>query len=229
VQRRLLGFVGSLLLISSTAFAQGAAPEAAPPAEATPAESGAAPAEDVALQTAVNAETAPPPAADVEPGSIKDRSEHTRPYGATAMLYLPWYYGIGIGVNARFEIPIVPDGFISAINDQISLEPSIALGYRSRSYGWAPDRLTFLDITPALYAMWSFHITPKFRPYGALGLGYDIGIWLNEDDFAGGNDVTAGYFYWDLAAGLFYEFNEHAAFRCELGAQGPKAGFSVFF
>lgn len=162
-------------------------------------------------------------------GSIKDRSVHdSRPLGVSGMLYLPWYFGIGIGFNARVEIPVVKDGFIPQINDQFSIEPSFSVAYRTRSYGWATDRLTFLDFTPAVYAMWSFHITPKFRPYAALGLGYDIGIWLNDDDYPG-SDVTASFFYWDSAVGLFYNFTPSVAFRGELGAQGPKAGLSVFF
>ncbi len=162
-------------------------------------------------------------------GAIRDTGEHTRPLALSAMAYLPWYYGFGIGVNARLEIPIVPDGFISAINDQVSLEPSLGLGYRSYGLGAYSDNLTFFDITPALYGMWSFHITPKFRPYGAIGLGYDIAIWLNEDDLVGAGNARTSYFYWDLAAGLFYNFSEHLAFRGELGSQGPKAGLSLLF
>ena len=175
----------------------------------------------------VSAQDAAPQSGSSRPGAIRDTSAHTRPMGISGMLYLPWYYGIGIGLNARFEIPVVHDGFIPAINDQFSIEPSLSLGYRSRKYGWADDRLTFFDITPAVYGTWSFHITPKFRPYAALGLGYDIGIWLNDSDYA--RDVTAGFFYWDTAVGLFYSFSPHVAFRGELGAQGPKAGLSVLF
>jgi hypothetical protein len=159
-------------------------------------------------------------------GSIKDRGRHTRPMSLSGMLYAPWYYGVGIGFNARFEIPIVHDGFIPSINDQVSIEPSLSLGYRTRAYDWENDRLRFFDIIPAVYGMWSFHITPKFRPYGAIGLGYDAGVWLDDKN---GHHEPGGFFYWDTAVGLFYNFAEHAAFRCEIGSQGPKAGLSVIF
>ncbi len=43
--------------------------------------------------------------------------------------------------------------------------------------------------------MWSFHITPEFRPYVALGLGYNIAIWLNEDDLVGTGNARKSYFY----------------------------------
>jgi hypothetical protein len=165
-----------------------------------------------------------------DPGGITDRSTHdSRPMGISAMIYAPWYYGFGIGVTGRFEIPIVNDGFIPQINDQISIEPSLALGYRARNYGWAGERLRFFDIVPAVYGMWSFHITSKFRPYAAIGLGYDIGIWLDDEDDYPGRDVTAHFFYWDTAVGLFYKFSESGAFRAEIGNQGPKVGLSVLF
>jgi hypothetical protein len=165
-----------------------------------------------------------------DPGGITDRSVHeSRPMSISAMLYLPWYYGFGIGVNGRFEIPIVKDGFIPQINDQVSIEPSLALGYRARHYGWSDERLRYFDIVPAGYFMWSFHITSKFRPYAAIGLGYDIAIALYDDDDYPGRDIRGHFFYVDGAVGLFYKFSEHGAFRCEAGAQGPKAGLSVLF
>ena len=157
-------------------------------------------------------------------GAIRDTSRHTRPQGISAMLYVPWLYGPGIGINARYEIPVVPDGFIPAINDQFSIEPSLGLGYRS---DWGTD-WDFFNITPAAYATWSFHITPKFRPYVAVGLGVDIGIWLNDDDFPGA-DPNSAWFFIDTAAGLFYNFSPSLAFRGEIGSGGPKAGLSFFF
>jgi opacity protein-like surface antigen len=162
-------------------------------------------------------------------GGIKDRGVHHRPMGVSVMAYVPWYYGIGIGFNARFEIPIVHDGFISSINDQVSIEPSFSMAYRTRDYGSGySDRLSFLDLTPAVYGIWSFHITPNFRPYGGIGIGYAISNWLEEDDYPG-SDIDNGYFYWEGVAGLFYDFSDYVSFRCELGIQGPKAGLSIFF
>ena len=146
------------------------------------------------------------------------------------MAYIPWLYGLGIGLNARVEIPIVKDGFIPSINDQFSLEPSFSIDYRRQKLLLIDESARYLDITPAAYATWSFHITPKFRPYGALGLGYNIGMWLNEEDFGVDDDaVDRSYFYWDVAAGFFYNFSEHVGIRCELGARGPKFGLSGSF
>lgn len=166
-------------------------------------------------------------------GAIRDTSQHQRPMDLSLMAYVPWWWGVGIGVNARFEIPVVPDGFIPSINDQFSIEPSLSFGYR-RPYGTFiyDNEPHYVDIAPAVYATWSFHITPKFRPYAAIGLGYNIGIWTNKPDDLPGyswRSVDKNYFYFDTAVGLFYNFNKSVAFRGELGAQGPKAGVSIFF
>ena len=162
MQRRFFGLVGSLLLVSSAAAAQGAQPApSTAPAEPSAEEGGLSP--EAQTQAAVAAETTPPPANEHDgDGSIKDRSQHKRPYGLSGMAYMPWYFGIGIGVVARFEIPIVHDGFISSINDQISLEPSFAIAFRSQSD--LVDRAHFLDFTPALYATWSFTSRPSSAP-----------------------------------------------------------------
>ncbi len=163
-----------------------------------------------------------------QPGGIRDRSPQHRDQDLSVMLYIPWWYGIGVGVMARYEIPIVPDGFIPAINDQFSLEPSLGISF-TRDYGrysYLGDdyRRRAINIAPAIYGTWSFHITPKFRPYVTLGLGANIGI-----DTGDGPDWSPSYFYFDIAPGLFYRFSDAAAFRAELGAQGTKVGFSFFF
>ena len=165
-------------------------------------------------------------AAQDSEGGIKDRSEHTRPMGVSAMLYLPWLDGIGVGVVGRFEIPVVHDGFIPAINDQFSIEPSLSFNYRN--YGFGLYDLSVYDITPAAYAMWSFHITPKFRPYAAIGLGYNIAIVSSDIDGVDGDDVDASFFYWDTAVGMFYNFSDAFALRAEIGAGGGKVGVSLF-
>ncbi len=164
------------------------------------------------------------------PGGIRDLSPQERPQDLSLMLFAPWWHGIGIGAIARYEIPIVPNGFIPQINDQFSLEPSLAFsytrGYARYYYGVGSidrDYGKSINIAPALYANWSFHVTSKFRPYVAIGLGYSIGIEVGDVDW------SPSYFYFDSAVGLFYNFSSTVAFRAELGALGPKAGLSIYF
>ncbi len=162
-------------------------------------------------------------------GGIRDLSPQERPQNLSVMMFVPWWYGIGIGAMARYEIPVVPDGFIPQINDHFSIEPSLAFsytrdyGYYYRALGSEGLRRKALNIAPAVYATWSFHITQKFRPYAAIGLGYSIGVDVGDVHW------SPSYFYFDSAVGLFYDFSSAVAFRGEIGAQGPKAGLSVYF
>jgi hypothetical protein len=159
-----------------------------------------------------------------ESGSITDTSTHIRPQDLSLMLTVPYYNGIGIGIVGRFEIPVVPDGFIPALNDEFSIEPGLGLGYRS--YGYVGANYDVFDIVPQVYAMWSFWFSPKFRAYGAIGLGYDIGIFTGT----GITGTTASFFYWDIpAVGIYYYFQPNLALRAELGVQGLKGGLSFSF
>jgi hypothetical protein len=153
------------------------------------------------------------------PDSITDTSIHTRQSDLSVMLWLPWYYGFGVGGVVRYEIPILPDGFIPTINDEFSLEPSFGVAYS----GYAS--VNFLDLNPALYGIWSFNFSKEFRAYFGLGLGANIGVYTGS--ITTGLNVT--YFFWDICAGVFYKLSDSIALRGELGSQGLKAGVAFFF
>ena len=147
------------------------------------------------------------------------------------MFYVPWWYGIGAGAMVRYEIPIVPDGFIPAINDQFSLEPALGFAWQRNYDDYC--RYAGVDcgamgergiITPAVYGVWSFHITSRFRPYAALGLGVDIGI-DSDDDWHYKNQSN---FFFDSAVGLFYRFAAPVGLRAEIGSGGPKVGLAFY-
>jgi len=157
------------------------------------------------------------------PGSITDTRVHTRDSDLSVLLWLPWYYGFGIGGQVRFEIPILPDGFIPAINDEFALEPSFGIDYYN--YGGFANSIGTLNFAPALYGIWRFHFSEEFSAYGGLGLGVNIGTY--SGDYGGLYNPI--YFYWDLVAGLNYMFTKGMAFRAELGSQGLKAGLSFYF
>lgn len=191
---------------------------------------GSAGAQDSSYVSPAGPYRPPPQAANAHAGSgdIRDAGPHVRQHGFSLLAFIPWYSGIGIGVMGRYEIPVAPNGFIPAINDQFSLEPSLGLSYTRdyAGYGAYGDFHTnSVNIAPALYAEWSFHISPKFRPYAAIGLGWSIGI--STKDYYG-YDPSPSYFYIDTAAGLFYKLSEHFALRGELGLLGPKAGMTFF-
>jgi hypothetical protein len=138
------------------------------------------------------------------------------------LLWLPYYYGFGVGVQVRYEIPIVPNGFIPPINDSFSLEPSFGIAWTN--YDYAAAGYGIVNFTPALYGLWRFHFSKEFSAYGGLGLGVNIGVVTEP---YGGFQPT--YFYWDPCIGVNYKWVSSVAFRADLGAQGLKVGFSFYF
>lgn len=158
-----------------------------------------------------------------EPNSITDRAARHHDQSVSVMAYVPWYHGFGFGVVGRYEIPVVPDGFIPALNDSFSIEPSLGLAYLS----WGPTGYSYnvFEITPAAYGIWRFYFTDKFDAYGGLGLGFAIG------NVSGNNAGTfnASYFYWDPVVGLHFKISRNVALRAESGAQGLKGGVTFIF
>ena len=156
------------------------------------------------------------------PGSITDTRVHVREPDLSVLLWLPYYYGYGFGVQVRFEIPVLPDGFIPSVNDEFTLEPSF--GIAGTNYGYGGTHYGIVNLTPALYALWRFHFSRDFDAYGGLGLGINFGV-LNES--YGGFSPT--YFYWDPCVGVSYRFAPTIAVRGQLGAQGLLGGLSFYF
>ena len=113
----------------------------------------------------------------------------------SVLAWLPWYYGFGVGGELRYEIFVLPTGFIPTINDAFSIEPSIGLAYTA--YGVPHYTWSVTDIAPALYGIWSFYFSTPFRLYLGLGLGYNIGIATAPRGYDG--TIADSYFYWDPA------------------------------
>jgi hypothetical protein len=156
------------------------------------------------------------------PGSITDTRVHVRDPDLTVLLWLPYYYGVGFGIQVRYEFRVLPDGFIPSINDEFTLEPSF--GVAGTSYGYYATNYGIVNLTPALYGLWRFHFLREFDAYVGLGLGVNIGIPTRA---YGG--FTPTYFYWDPCIGVTYRFAPSIAVRGQLGAQGLMGGLSFFF
>jgi hypothetical protein len=166
----------------------------------------------------------PQPAADSgAPGTIKDRGTHDRPIQLSAQLYIPWFWGIGIGVKLAGEIPVVKDGFISSINDSFSIEPAFYFAYSNYYGGFGTYDVNLLQYTIAAAGMWNFHLKPNLTVYAALSLGVVIRDWTN--DYVGFNDGKAAAFV-ELAPGIKWKFADKIALRAELGWYGPRAGIA---
>ena len=106
------------------------------------------------------------------------------------------------------------------------IEPSFGFSYTSLGYGVLDDDVNYINFTPAVYGTWSFHFSHEFRAYGAVGLGWNIGTVTGDYDF----DVDAdNRFYWDVAAGVFYDVASALSLRGEVGYGGLKAGIALLF
>jgi len=157
--------------------------------------------------------------------SITDTTAHQRPTDLSLLLHLPFYgFGFGIGTQARFEIPVLHEGFIPSLNDSISVEPSFGIAYNSS--GFDAFDYNIITFSPAAYGLWSFWFSEKFRAYGGLGIGAAIGV-VSGDNF-GPSDSFSGL-YLDPVVGLFYNVAPGFALRAEMGAEGAKGGISFMF
>jgi hypothetical protein len=155
------------------------------------------------------------------PGTIRDRGTHDRPVSLSAQLYVPWFYGFGIGVRLGGEIPIVKNGFISSINDSVSLEPNFYFAY---SNYYSTSDVNLLRYTPAVSGLWNFHLKPNLAVYGMVSVGVTIRHWTNTNIYWHDNNDAVPFI--ELAGGVKWHFAEKIALRAEFGWYGPRAGVS---
>jgi hypothetical protein len=181
--------------------------------------------EDQVATTATTASTPTTPTAPatIAVGSIRDASPKERPVGISAMAWIPWWYGFGIGGKAGVEIPVAHDGFLPSVNDSFSLEPSLSIA--SVDHGMLIVDIPTIHVLPAVAGIWSFHFSEQFRLYGAVSLGYGIVSYDDADyDGAGFN-----YLYTELNAGLGYKLADALALRAEVGWHGLRGGLQLQF
>lgn len=181
--------------------------------------------EDQVATTATTASTPTTPTAPatIAVGSIRDASPKERPVGISAMAWIPWWYGLGIGGKAGVEIPVAHDGFLPSVNDSFSLEPSLSIA--SVDHGMLIVDIPTIHVLPAVAGIWSFHFSEHFRLYGAVSLGYGIVSYDDADyDGAGFN-----YLYTELNAGLGYKLADAVALRAEVGWHGLRGGLQLLF
>jgi hypothetical protein len=192
--------------------------------------SGASAAEgSVAVTSAGAPQSVAPSVDEADRGRIKDPGPHERPMTLSALAEIPWWHGIGIGIGARFEIPLLKNGPIKSLNNQISIEPAFTVGYY-RAYGSylvTDDHLGVVYFAPMVYGLWSFHFNERFRAYGGFGMGASIGVPQTSSKYVDVGDET--YFRFDPVVGLFYKLGNTVALRAELGGYGPKFGAAFSF
>lgn len=160
-----------------------------------------------------------------QPNGLFDRTSHDRKPEIAVFVSMPYFYGFGVGVGARYSMPLLKDGFIDSLNDSVELE--LGADY---AFTWSGLFGSFNEhqFDLAAEGRWTFHMTPQFDLYGKLGIG--PGFWVASASVAGLNASSAGFlFYFDVAAGARYRLSDTFLLRAELGSYGLRLGLAWEF
>jgi len=166
------------------------------------------------------------------PGDHPDYSVEIEPHGLVGLGFR--YGGVGVGLGARFSIPIVKNGFIPSINNSVA----ITFGADFLHYGGCFNSVldngyncsaNYLFFPVAL--QWNFYVASKWSVFGEPGVVPFYGFY---DDFCGNgpgqikgcNDPSHFSITPALYVGGRYHFNEHTALTMRIGYPDISVGVS---
>lgn len=145
----------------------------------------------------------------------------------------------GIGVGGRFTIPLVKNGFISSINNNVGIGFGIDWLHYDGCYYWSnPNACSnFEAFFIPVVMQWNFFLSTHWSVFGEPGLAIAYNSWgsgcIDFDDGRGNrvacgptpSHITANPFV--LFVGGRYHFSETTALTLRLG--WPYATFGVSF
>lgn len=156
-------------------------------------------------------------------GALLDRSPQKRPYTLSFFVGLPYgyyYYGFPIGLGARFMLPIVHDGFLTAVNDSFGIE------FGADLLGVAGARF-YPTLGLPVEAYWQFHFTKNFSGYVKAGAVLEF----NFTPYSCGAYTYSCRGYVSASPignlGIIYKFSERVSFRAEAGYPWVKVGLGI--
>lgn len=129
------------------------------------------------------------------------------------------------GIGGRADIPIVPDGLIEGVDDELAISPGIDVFFYSfsrychRGVCYAGDQT--VAIWPLIAAQWNFYINELWSLFPELGL-----VMLINDDYYYYGYYDDDVYYADRAAvyirpfisfGARYHFNDRNALLFRIG------------
>ncbi|MBK7861007.1 MAG: hypothetical protein IPJ65_20855 [Archangiaceae bacterium] len=134
----------------------------------------------------------------------------------------PYYIGsIGLVLGARFNIPLVHDGFVPQINDSFDLEFGADFGLVP---GLAYGCYTPVYVHPMIEPRYTVYLLPKLAAYvKPLSLGFLI--WPNSC----GAGFSSFFFHYEASVGVIYKLTNSIALRGEVGSYGIRAGIGISF
>ena len=143
-------------------------------------------------------------ATEAQAAELTIRSEfepQDRPMQLDVVIGTYWRTYGGILPGVFFAYPIVPTGFISALNDSFYLEGGILLG--------AFFNPTFFWFAPQIGVRWNFYLTQEWAVFAALRLGWGFEFDDRIDNYT--------WPYASLTVGAHWHFSEVVALRLETG------------
>ncbi len=155
-------------------------------------------------------------------GALTDASPQHRPQMASFFVGLPfgyWGYGFPLGVGARYQIPILHDGFIPSINDSFAVEIGADLSLINSSY-WVP----FISIP--VEAMWTLYFLQNFAGYIKLGLALEMSF----SNFCFGGFCRSGFGAGVVpigTIGVMFKLSPSLVLRVEAGYPWLKVGIGI--
>ncbi len=142
-----------------------------------------------------------------------------------------YWHGGGVGVGARYELPLIPEGILRAqVRDDIALDFGADFVHVSWGdyYDYNPDTgyywtdVSFNALIPTVGFLWNFHLTPRLTVYPKLDVGYAIMWW---SDFYGPSPHTSALFIQGVAGATLKL--DRLSLRGEIGSGMLKLGISI--
>ncbi len=137
-----------------------------------------------------------------------------------------FHRGTGFGAGIRFGIPIVPQGFLSQVNDSFALSVGADFVYWAYGYGYCSGGFcsngSWMSILGHIDAQWNFYITDKFSVFAEAG-------FVPEFWFGCQYGCNVFWPWFDAAVGGRVHFrsgNGFPAFTFRLGSTGVNLGVS---
>jgi hypothetical protein len=152
-----------------------------------------------------------------EGGGIRDDTYHRRPFQLSLFAYAPYVSPYlpgpyGLGLAARFTVPLLYRGFLPQVNDSFELEVG------GNFYSDVPDGLVYV-VTPTVEARWTFHVTSRFSAYPKLGMGLSFPLTGRRPPLP----------HFTASVGMLYELLAWLYFRAEAGYPGALLGLAFAF
>jgi hypothetical protein len=170
------------------------------------------------------------------PGDHPDYSVDLEPHGLVG--WTGFYAGTGFGLGFRASIPIVQNGFIKTINNNVAISfgldwlhyESCYYTYAFRDYGCSANYFQF-----PVVLQWNFFVAERWSVGGEPGLGIYHGVF-NDDYCDLLTPAQRGFCNRPTATGVFpafyavgrYHFSDKASLTMRIGYPTVSIGVSFF-